>query len=455
MTAIYQLLTDDQREFMRDWVRVEIKQDISTTGSLMIDSDDKRILSDNNASFESGGIEAGDTVEILYSTPVATTPASGFYTILDVIDENTIEIDGSSRPIGIGIKYRVTDTGGLQELINSFSRRISRLMNIDVSEALYLEGINYPWYNTVTEIVFQYFSERNGLDGYQFAYPIYQSDLDAVTISPAPLTLSPGPVLYPYGYGSTLPDKRYYTPASTATPGLGTPTLLGLPDTLPIAIPSYSYGTGPGGGGIGSPINVDTGELPSILEEENFYIGTASQWPTPGYKDDDVSRLTSIKNAIENALTQQASAISYLQTELSLQITDLQNRGLTGTPFYASISVARLRLNAAASLVNFHLTDSTYGVPAINLGSAPSANRRSYITSVRPSEVDTRVSQILSDQAHWVQSRYSFLSRRVNRSDGSLTLLRRAYSQLSDIQNIVDELLSQRVVINNVVGEGT
>lgn len=456
MASIFDFIDNNERAFLEEYVELTEKQSVSTTGALSIDANGDRVLTDANAEFETNLVEEGHTIEFFATTPPSITPSSGFYTIIDVEDENIIIIDGSANPLGIHTSYRIVSTGLLQLKINALSSQISTITNVDLSDAIFQEGISLPWYQqatraiagfplaavgfpTTTVPVGGYFLERNGLDDNQFLYPVTDVDISAAVAFPPTVTVTPGPLLFPFFYTLVNPDRRNGSAAS----GLGTPALLGLPDSGPRTPTPYNPPTT-------IDVQSDLGESPAIVEEENFY----NTFTFP-YSADEDQRLLSIKTALTNALNRQITAINDLILLLDANIADLQARGVTSSQFYAVISVARNRLTTALTQATFHLTDATSGVPAITIAGPPTAARRTFITTTRPPQITNRVSEILQDQAPWVDMRYTFLARRVNRVDGSLALINRSNFRLADLTDRVSVLIDERLQIKIILDGNT
>jgi hypothetical protein len=454
MSSIYDFIDNNERSFLEAYIELTEKQPKSTTGAISISALGNRILTDANAEFLTNSVSEGDTVQFFATSPLSVTPSLGFYTITDVISETELQYNGSNKPLGVHASYRVISTGLLQQKVNALSSQIASTTTADLADAIFQEGINLPWYQQATSAVAGfplaavgfpsttipvggYFLERNGLDDNQFLYPVTDTDIAAATAVPVTVITTPGPLLFPFFYTQINPDRR----GGAAASGLGTPSLLGFPDSGPRAPTAYSPPTT-------IDVQADLGELPAITEEEVFY--NTFTYP---YSVDEEQRLNSIKTAITNALNRQISSINGLITLLSDNITDLQNRGLTGTGFYTTLAVARTRLNAALVKATFHLTDVTVGVPAITTGSAPSAARRTFITVTRPAEIANRVTQILQDQAPWVDMRYAFLARRASRADGSLSVINRSNFRLTDLNDRIEVLLDEREQIQNILGE--
>lgn len=442
MSAIYANLTTEQIEYLREYAELIIKQDRLTAATLTVNESGSRVLTDPNAAFEDNEVEPGDTIEILPTTPAATTPVDGSYTITRITDNNTLEFSAEVDSLGIHVAYRIINTSPLQELINSAETQKASIMTVDLSEARFQENINNPWYTTVSNIMLYYFALSSAINGQLFSYPVYESDLDAVTqVNPYPTTIAPGPLLYPYGYSGSLPDRR----PGSAVLGSGTPSLLGIYDTSPSAV-------------AGSPWDVDVPgsakELQAIIAEENFYQNAPTDaTPPPYYTGDEASYLNSIKSVLDSVLQDQIDYIDVLKVLLDEQILDLQTRGVTGTLLYSVISVARKQLDDARAEAVFHKNDATVGVPSISTSTNPSGHpRRPYITGQRINEINARMPQLRRDYSQWVDQRYSFLDRRVNRSRGSLTLLRRYNARIDDLNNEIDALKNQRTAINSILG---
>jgi hypothetical protein len=436
MAALFDQITNEQQDFLSDYIRLAVKQFALTTGDVDIDDDGKRVLTDVHARFLTNGVEAGDTIEFLPTTPQSMLPA-GSFTISSVDDENTIRFGGEAIPLGLHTKYRILNTSPIQGLINDQFNSLASTVNVDKAEALKLEAINAPWYDATTAAVFQYFAERTGLDGFRFTFPVLQADLDNVTLVPGPIIADPGPLLYPFQYSRIPPDRRPGTP-----PGLGTPALLGGPDLSPPAIPPDPPISGPL-----LPIPIDAGELPAVLEEDNFY--TQNSFP---YSATESARLISIRDAQDDALTREIAAIDLLIPILDLELADLRERGVTSTGLHAVLSVARNRLTIARARAVYAQTDITDGLPAVTTGSGPTAARLAFIQTVRPSEISSRVAEITKDQSLWVQMRYVMLHRRVNPLNGSLTLLRLADARILDIQDTIVTLKEERKTVNYPLG---
>jgi hypothetical protein len=155
--------------------------------------------------------------------------------------------------------------------------------------------------------------------------------------------------------------------------------------------------------------------------------------------------------ALQNQETIAATLIALLDEE----IADLQDRGVTGTPFYAAISVARLRLNTVISQANYARTDGTDGLPAIDLvdsAGSPTGARSAFITA-RIAQIDAEIPFINPALSPWVEERYVFLNRRVHRSRGSLTLLRLALARIVELESEIVLFLNERANIDYILGE--
>lgn len=435
MSSLYSYIDASERAHLEGYVQFEEIIPRSNTGVLTINEDGDRVITDDHVTFGDYSFAEGDTIH-LYTTSPASVNSPGYYTVLEIdTDDNYLVIDSEVSPKGANVSYRIIATGGLQDKINSLYRIVAASQNIDVSSAKLQEQINLPWYTEVTNIVFNYFSERRYLDDSQFAYYVTDGDIDDVTLVPRPIIADPGPLLYPYGYSNINPDRRN----GDAATGLGTPSLLGLPDSGPRTANPFSP---PGS----ITIQSDLGEEPALDAEKDFY----SSYTYP-YTTDQETRLQSIKDVLKDSLDIQIDSLNNLAGFLDSNLSDLQNRGLTGSSFYVSISIARRNITTALAQADFHRHDGTYGAPAITTGSAPSAQRVDYIHNTRPPEISTRVSQILTDQTEWINQRYAFLARRVNRVDGSLNLLRRANFDTTDISDRIAVYENERLAIKNIL----
>jgi hypothetical protein len=453
--AIFDFVDASENEYLTEYVRDKEKQPRSTTGLISITANDVRTLYDVHAAFIDNSIESGDTIEILQTTPVATSPATGFFYVTEIIDNHTISISGKLKTHGTHIAYRIIETGGIQKKINNLYNQYASLLNVDIESAVFYENINKPWYNIVTSLLTEttptsysitgYFGERGALDDSLYTSPVLESDIVEATAVPAINTTLPGPLLFPFTYSLTNPDRR----SGSASLGLGTPALLGIPDTAPRVPIAFNPPSD-------ISIQLDLGEKPTIVDEENFY-STATQDPSPPpyYSGDEATRLNSYKSTLTNVLGRQISAINSNMALLDQEILNMQTRGVTSSEMYAVISVARLRLNTALANATFHLTDPTVGVPSIDVNTDPATHpRRVYITGQRLSEIDNRITEIAEDQDPWVNERYSFLARRINKQDGSLLLLNRSNYRIVDIIDRINVLSQEKQDIKNVLNGG-
>ena len=423
MAALYDNLTEEHIEHLIEYARLVVKKSVSTTGVVSIDENGIRSITDSNASFIDDGIEENDTIEVIQTYPASAVPAFGSYLITEVVDNNTIEIDGDIRQTGSSIAYRVINTSLLQERINSIHSRIANIQNVQLVEARFQENINTPWYDDVTNIVFYYFDEQENLDDAEFNFRVLQSDLDDITAVPSPLLASPGPLLYPYGYAGSLPDRRL-----GAAPGDGTPNLRGIPDV-------------PGSGGA-------PGELDG-LQDESFIYSTFG-FPPYGLPATQTA-LDAAQAQQVTALTNEINALTPLVAALTDQITNLQTRGLTGSLFYAKISVGLVNAQAALSNATYALNDPTEGLDGG--GSPPqNATRQNFVDNTRIPQVNARIMQVVVDQEEWINHRYVFLNRRINRSGGSLTDTRSQSATLIDLREQAAVLTEERRLINAIIG---
>lgn len=449
--SFFDFLDNAEYSHLSDYTEFEEKQPKLTTGIITIDANEVRSVFDSKARFVTNGVSIGDTIQIYQTTPVSLSPAYGFFYVDEVVDENTIKISGKAVQTGSNISYRIINTSLIQAKINNIFNQISIIKNIDLEDALFQEAINKPWYNLSTSIMTGdpsyttasggFLGERGALDDSWCYYAVSNPDIDAATAYPSSLAASPGPLLFPYSYQSIFPDRRNGDPSI----GAGTPSLLGLPDQSPRVATPYNPPTD-------IAIQSNLGERPTIVDEENFYATVSPEPSAPYYIGDDATRLASYASTLTTVLTIQVNAINANIAAMTEQMQDMQTRGLVKSSFYKSVVLARARLQAALSRANFHLTDPTVGVPSISVSTDPATHpRRVYITGQRLSEIDARVPQILSDQAPWVTFRYSMLSRRANKSDGSLTLINRNTNILNDLYAKVAILQQEREDIRNIL----
>jgi hypothetical protein len=445
MTALYDQLNAEQLEETREFIKRSLKQDTLTTGDIEIDEDGNRFLTDVHAQFVTNGVEAGDTLQTFPTTPASIQPV-GDYEIVDVVDENTIEFSGEALPLGTHISYRVISTSGLQLLLNSQYSNLSTIVNVDIAEALRQEQINVPWYSRSTNIVLNYMYYRGALLGGVVSYPIDQAALDRVTLNPRPALGAPfttvGPELFSFFYNGLTPDRR----GGGVSSGLGAPILIGNFDSF-VPVQADSGDDEP------DPVVVGIGELNGLQQEKIFYDNRSSiSFPTPGYSAEEEARLTSIKDAQESALIQERDFLDTLMILLDEELTDLRERGVTKTQFYAAISASRGRMQAARDAAEFARTDPDKGLPAITTSGQPTTDRTDFIEGQRLNEVNERISRLPSEYAVWLDQRYVFLSRRVHRVRGSLTKLRIAQSRAGDIQAEIKSLGDEQVAIDDVFG---